>query len=100
MAEYRIYWFEKENHIFAADDLLADTDASAMAMAMAMAGSGLDGAPAIEVWRGARRIGRDRECSLLERENGRHEDDRCHTPFVGVANRGHSRGAVRCRPGR
>jgi hypothetical protein len=54
MPAYRIYWLDSDDHIIAADNLIADADEEAGAAAEARLGR----APAVEVWRGARRIAR------------------------------------------
>ena len=54
MPTYRIYWLDNDDRIIAADNLIADADEQARAAAEARLGR----APAVEVWRGVRRIGR------------------------------------------
>jgi hypothetical protein len=54
MPAYRIYWLDKDDHIIAADNLIADADEEARAAAESRLGR----AAAIEVWHGARRVAR------------------------------------------
>jgi hypothetical protein len=53
MPDYRIYWLDHDNRISRADNLTIDTDEAALSAAEVRLGM----APAIEVWRGAQRIG-------------------------------------------
>ena len=54
MPAYRIYWLDKDDHIIAADNLIADADEQARAAAEVRLGR----ASALEVWRGARCVAR------------------------------------------
>jgi hypothetical protein len=54
MPDYRIYWLNQDDRITCADNLIVDTDEEVLAAAEARLGT----APAMEVWRGAQRIGR------------------------------------------
>ena len=52
MPAYRIYWLDRDNHITAADCLIADTDD----IVRNGAGAHLGTASAVEVWQGARMV--------------------------------------------
>jgi hypothetical protein len=54
MPDYRIYWLDQDYRITCADNLIVDSDEAALAASEARLGT----APAMEVWRGALRIGR------------------------------------------
>ena len=57
MAFYRMYFIDAAGHFVRADDGIFDNDADALAEAAAKLGS----YPAIEVWTGARLVGKVRE---------------------------------------
>ena len=52
MPAYRIYWFDRDDHVIGADYLIAETDDDVRETAAARLGMTL----AIEVWHRARRV--------------------------------------------
>ena len=52
MPAYRIYWFDRDDHVTEADYLIADADDEVRARAAAYLGM----ASAVEVWHWARRV--------------------------------------------